>query len=60
MDSAENGWWITETTTYKIHAESEEEARAIWQKYWADGTDPYALPMKIKDSGVEADWNWEV
>jgi hypothetical protein len=58
MDSPENGYWITESTTYKIFAESEEEAREIWNRYWCDGEHPSTLDMKIKDGDVEADWNW--
>lgn len=53
------GYWITESTTYKIFAESEEEARAIWNRYWCDGEDPSTLDMKIKDGDVEADWEWQ-
>ena len=52
------GWWITESTTYKIHADSEEEARAIWLKHWDEGVSWTDLPMAIKDGGVEADWKW--
>ena len=59
MDSPENGYWITESTTYKIFAESEEQARDIWNRYWCDGEDPSTLDMKIKGGDVEADWNWE-
>ena len=58
MDSPENGYWITESTTYKIFAESEEQAREIWNRYWCDGEDLSTLDMKIKDGDVEADWNW--
>jgi hypothetical protein len=58
MDSPENGYWITESTTYKIFAESEEEARKIWNRYWCDGEEPSTLDMKIKDGEVEADWMW--
>jgi hypothetical protein len=59
MDSPENGYWITESTTYKIFADSEEEAREIWNRYWLHGQDMSAN-MKIKDGDVEADWNWEM
>lgn len=59
MDSAENGWWITESTTYKIFAKTEEEAREIWNKYYCDGESPDTLDMKAKSFDVEADWNWE-
>ena len=53
------GYWITESTTYKIFAESEEEARDIWDKYWTEGVAWTELPMNIKDGGVEADWEWQ-
>jgi len=59
MDSPENGYWITESTTYKIFADSEEEAREIWNRYWLHGQDMSAN-MKIKGGDVEADWNWEM
>lgn len=53
------GYWITESTTYKIFAESEEEARDIWNKYWCEGEDPSTLDMKIKYGDVEAEWEWQ-
>jgi hypothetical protein len=53
-----DGYWITESTTYKIFAESEEQACEIWNRYWCDGEDPSTLDMKIKDGDVEADWDW--
>jgi hypothetical protein len=53
------GYWITESTTYKIFAESEEEARDIWNKYWNEGVAWTELPMNVKDGGVEADWEWQ-
>ena len=54
-----SGFWITESVTYKIIADTEEEARDIWNKYWSDGEDPMLLDMKIKAADVDADWNWE-
>ena len=53
-----DGYWITESTTYKIFAESEEQACEIWNRYWCDGEDPSTLDMKIKDGDIEADWDW--
>lgn len=53
------GYWITESTTYKIFAESEEEARDIWDKYWTEGVPWTELPMNVKDGGVEAEWEWQ-
>ena len=58
MNTPDTGYWVTEYTTYKIIANSEEEARKIWNEYWCDGVNPGMLDMKIKDGGVEADWNW--
>lgn len=52
-------YWITESTTYKIYAHSEEQARATWNKYWCDGADISELDMEVKGGDVEADWNWE-
>lgn len=54
-----NGYWITESTTWKIFAESEDQAREIWQRYWRDGERWEELDMKPKDGSVEADWSWE-
>lgn len=53
------GYWITESTTYKIFAESEEEARDIWDKYWTEGVPWTELPMNVKDGDVEAEWEWQ-
>jgi len=53
------GYWITESTTYKIHAETEGEARKIWLKHWDEGVSWTQLPMAIKDGSVEADWDWQ-
>lgn len=58
-DNPDNGYWITESTTWKIHANSEAEAAQIWAKYWEHGIAWTELPMSLKDGGVEADWNWE-
>ena len=58
MNNAGNGWWITEYTTYKIFAETEEEARREWNRYWCDGEEIYNLDITLKDGGVEADWSW--
>jgi hypothetical protein len=58
-DNPENGYWITEYTTYKIFANSEDEARVIWNKYWCDGEEIATLDIKVKDGGVDADWVWE-
>ncbi len=58
MNNAENGWWITEYTTYKIFAETEEKARRIWNRYWCDGEEIATLDISLKDGGVEADWQW--
>jgi hypothetical protein len=58
MDSPVTGYWITEYTTYKIFADSEREARTIWNRYWCDGVPAGELDMSIKDGGVEADWSW--
>ena len=54
-----DSYWISETLTYKIFAESEEEARKIWNRYWIDGEDINNLDVKLKGVDVEADWNWE-
>jgi hypothetical protein len=54
-----DGYWITESTTYKIFAESEEQAREVWRKYWLEGINSGQLPMKAKSFDVEADWQWE-
>jgi hypothetical protein len=51
-------FWITESITYKIYAESEEQAREIWNKYWCDGEDVSTLDMKFKGAEVDADWDW--
>ena len=59
MNNAENGWWITEYTTYKIFAATEADARRIWNKYWRDGEEIFTLDISVKDGGVEADWDWE-
>lgn len=53
------GWWITESTTWNIHADSEAEAREIWLKHWDEGVAWTELPMSPRDGSVEADWNWE-
>jgi hypothetical protein len=58
MNTPENGYWITESTTYKIFANSEEEARLIWNRYWCDGEPLSSLNVKIKDGNIEADWQW--
>ena len=58
VNTPENGYWITEYTMYKIFADSEEEARTIWNKYWCDGEEIVTLPMTVKDGGVEAEWSW--
>lgn len=60
MNTSENGYWITESITYKIFADSEKEARTIWHKYWTEGEPVESLPIKIKDGGAEADWDWEL
>ena len=59
IDSKDNGWWITESTTWKIFADTEEEAGAIWHAYYSEGKDPNVLDMKLKDGDVEADWQYE-
>jgi len=59
IDSKDNGWWITESTTWKIFADTEEEARTIWHAYYGEGKDPNTLDMKLKDGDVEADWQYE-
>jgi len=58
MNNPENGYWITQYTTYKIFADSEAEARLIWNKYWCDGEEIADLDISLKDGGVEADWSW--
>jgi hypothetical protein len=54
----EDTYYITETTTWKVYAESEEQARKIWNEYWCDGVEPSQLVMKLADNSVEADWQW--
>jgi hypothetical protein len=53
-----SSFWITESLTYKIYADSEEQAREIWNKYWCDGEDISTLDMWLKNSDVDADWDW--
>ena len=53
-----NDFWVTECVTYKIYADSEEQAREIWNKYWCDGEDISTLDMKFKEATVEADCDW--
>lgn len=54
-----DGYWITESVTWKIYAESEAEARAIWLRYVETG-ESEGLDMKCKDMEIEADWEWQV
>lgn len=51
-------FWVTESNTYKIYADSVEEAKEIWDKY-CNGTSSAELPMKLKDVTVDADWTEE-
>lgn len=50
-----NDYWVSETNVWKIYADTEEEAKEIWQKY-CDGVPSSELDMKLKGCLVDADW----
>lgn len=50
-----NDYWVSETNTYKIYADSLDEAKQIWEQF-CDGTPWTELPMKLKGIEVDADW----
>ena len=52
-------FWVTESNTYKIYADSVDEAKEIWNKY-CNGTPSSELPMKLKAVELDADWEEEV
>ena len=54
----DNAYWITESITYAVYAESEEQARKEWAKYMATG-ETSDLNIKMKGCDIEADWRWE-
>jgi uncharacterized protein YcnI len=54
-----DAWWVTESTTWKIYADSEDEAKEKWRKYFHEGQDPDELDMTAKDGGYDADWGEE-
>jgi len=47
-------FWVSETLVWKITAESEEEARRVWQSYLDDAPD--MSRMKLKSVEHETDW----
>jgi hypothetical protein len=54
-----NDYWVTESNTWKIYANTEAEAREIWNKF-CNGTPAAQLDMKLKDITVDADWGEEI
>jgi len=52
-------WWVTEYATWKIFANTEEEAKKIWHAYAVEGTPAVELDMKLKYNDVESDWEEE-
>lgn len=50
-------YWVTETMTWKIYADSEDEARNIWRRY-QEGESWGVLDMKLKGVDTEGDWDF--
>lgn len=49
-------FWVTEILTWKIYADSQEEAKKIWEQYQETGEAPSAN-MKLKDYDIDPDWD---
>lgn len=49
-------YWVSEVLTWKIYADTQEEAQRIWRAY-LDGEAPDTGVMKLK--GIEHETDWE-
>ena len=52
-------YWVTVSTTWKIYADSEEEARRKFERHWFEGVSADELDMVAKATEIDSDWGME-
>jgi hypothetical protein len=54
-----NSYWVSVNTTWKIYAETPEEASEKFRRYYEGGEDPDTLDMVPKSTDIDSDWEME-